>query len=131
MFERRPFTIIGIIAVCAAVFLLRSTEDAAQAVAVDYGAVPKLISDAWLQLIGGQVNLPVLGQLSRLLTALVVHGNFEHCLYNMVFLWTFGVLASEHLGPWWALVVFVVTGVCGNVAQVLLNLESPIPIVGA
>jgi membrane associated rhomboid family serine protease len=64
-------------------------------------------------------------------SAIFLHGSPEHIIYNMVFLWTFGYLASLYLGQWWALAIFFICGVCGNILQVFLNADSPIPIIGA
>ena len=88
-------------------------------------------SHAWTGLLAGQWSLTIVGVLSTLLTALFLHGDIEHLLYNMVFLWAFGSLTSGHLGKWWALGLFFVCGACGNMVQTCMNPNSPIPIIGA
>jgi membrane associated rhomboid family serine protease len=122
-------TILAIIAVAAGVFAIEQTREAD--FAQDFGTVPALINQASRGLPDGQWSLAAVRQLSRLVTALFLHGDVEHILYNMVFLWTFGILVAQHLGPWWALAAFFVCGVSGNALQVCLNADSVIPIIGA
>ncbi len=125
----RHRTIIGIIALAALVFLAEQARHTT--FAMSWGAVPLLIHHAFDAVRHGELSLVAFRNLARLVTAIFLHGGFEHILFNMVFLWTFGYLASEYLGEWWALGVFLLTGVCGNVAEVCLNPDSIIPTIGA
>jgi membrane associated rhomboid family serine protease len=125
----RHLTIIGIIVLAAIVFA--GDESTGASFADRYGAVPSLIVPAFRELMAGNVGLPALKPLLRLATSLFLHGSPEHIIYNMVFLWTFGYLTSEYLGQWRALAVFLVCGICGNIAQVALEPDSTIPIIGA
>src|SRR3972149_1801717 len=129
MRPERHLSILAIILLNAAVFAWEQSRETD--FAFDYGATPASISDAARALVDGNLNSEVAQKLSTLLTAMFLHGDVAHILYNMVFLWAFGYLTSEHLGQWWALAAFVFCGVCGNIAQVCLHLESPFPIIGA
>ena len=122
-------TIAAIILLATVVFLFEEVTGAV--LARQYGTTPEKIQLAWTGLLAGQWGLPTLGTLSTLVTALFLHGDIEHLLYNMVFLWAFGSLTSRHLGKWWALGLFLVCGVCGNLLQTWMNPNSPIPIIGA
>jgi membrane associated rhomboid family serine protease len=122
-------TIIGIIVVCAIVFAGEQVRHTS--FAEDYGAVPAAISPEFRALAQGDLSISTLRNLSRLVTAIFLHGGPEHIIFNMVFLWTFGYLNSQTLGQWWALVIFLVCGIIGNVAQVILEGESQISIIGA
>lgn len=122
-------TIVAIIAVAVAVFVIEQAKDIN--LAPDYGTVPAKIVAAWDDLAAGNADIDTAAALARLFTSLFVHAGPEHILYNMVFLWAFGCLTSEHLGKWWALVIFLVTGAGGDVLQIALNPDSQIPIVGA
>jgi membrane associated rhomboid family serine protease len=126
--DRHP-SIFGIIIASAIVFAgerLRETS-----FAEDYGAVPAVIAPAFRALVHGDVSVSVAKSLSRLVTAIFLHGDAEHIIYNMVFLWTFGYLTSQILGQWWALAIFLLCGICGNIVQVCLNVDSTAPIIGA
>ena len=129
--DRRYSTIVALIATAVAVFAIRPTDQGLSEMAVDYGATPKSITTAWDQWVEGQRGPQIWQSLSRLVTALFVHGDFSHLLMNMVFLWTFGSLTARILGPWTALILFFLTGVSGNLAQIALNTDSAAPIVGA
>ena len=96
----RHLSILGIIIVAALVFAYEQTRP--PGFAQSHGAVPSLIADACYALLDGQFNFRVIRELSRLATALFLHGDIEHILYNMVFLWVFGSLTSQYLGQWWA-----------------------------
>lgn len=125
----RHISIVAIIVLCAMVFTYQQTHG--DEVTEEFAAVPTVISHGFSAIVAGEPNFDALRATSRLLTAVLMHGDFEHILYNMVFLWLFGMLVADHLGQWWALLFFVVTGIAGNVAQVLLNIDSPISILGA
>jgi len=125
----RFLTIFGLIALCAIVFAGEQAQQTSWA--EDYGAVPSLIVPAFRELISGHGSFSIVRDLSRLVTAIFLHGDVQHILYNMVFLWTFGYLTSQILGQWRALVIFLICGVCGNIVQVWFNVESPVSIIGA
>src|SRR4029077_4330762 len=125
----RYYTTVAIILVCALVFA--SEQARGTDYADDYGAVPVAIHQAWFALAHGTHSVGTLLGLFRLVTAIFLHSDFQHILYNMVFLWPFACLASDFLGRWWMVAVFVVSGICGNLLQVYLNLNSTIPIIGA
>ncbi len=125
----RHATIIAVILAAACVFILEQSSESGFAETA--GAIPLTIADATRELVSGNLNLAAGRQISRLFTAIFVHGDPQHLVYNMVFLWTFGFLTSQILGQWWALVIFVLCGIAGNILQVCLNLNSPVPIIGA
>jgi membrane associated rhomboid family serine protease len=125
----RHASILAIILVAVIVFGFEQTRETS--FAPTYGAVPSMIAHAFGSIVGGNMSAATLRSLSQLVTALFLHGGVEHILFNMVFLWAFGYLVSQILGQWWALVVFFVCGICGNVLQVCLKLDSQVPIVGA
>lgn len=129
MVPYRQLSIFGIIAVSAAVFALE--QNASTPLAQVYGAIPSAIRDACGKLADGNLNLSAVRTLTQPLTAIFLHADVEHILFNMVFLWVFGYVTSQVLGQWWALGIFLISGVCGNILQVCLNLDSAIPIVGA
>ena len=114
-----------------AVVVFAAAEVRSVSFSADYGAIPINIRAAAGTLVDGTFSMDVLRELSRLLTALFLHADAQHILFNMVFLWTFGSLTADSSGQWRALAVFLICGVCGNIVQVWLNPGSPIPIIGA
>jgi membrane associated rhomboid family serine protease len=129
MLAYRHATIIAFILVAAGVFTVEqgSRSDFAESA----GAIPASIAAATRELAAGNASLAAGRQLSRLFTAIFLHGGPEHLVFNMVFLWTFGYLVSQILGQWWALLILIVSGIAGNILQVFLNLDSLVPIIGA
>lgn len=125
----RHLTIIGIIVVAVLVFVVEHRRETR--FSEDYGAVPAIVVPAFRGLLDGDLSLTVVRELSRTITALFLHGDAQHLLFNMVFLWTFGYLTSEILGQWRALMIFLVCGVCGNIVQIWLEPNSPNPIIGS
>ncbi len=55
-----------------------------------------------------------------LLTAMFLHGGWEHILGNMVFLWAFGPEVEDTMGPVKYLAFYVLGGVIANLAQIAI-----------
>jgi len=123
-----PTVGVLIIAMCA-LFVFETTHGLQ--LSERWGATPARIKQAWRGLREDGMSLAETRVLSTVVTAGLLHGSTEHIVYNMVFLWTFGSLASLYLGKWWVLALFFLCDACGNVTQTLLNSNSEIPIIGA
>lgn len=123
-------TICAIIALCALALVVQGLFGIQHGMAMTFGTIPALVTGVWEQAGGGSV-LAAGWRLLTLVTALFMHADAGHFGNNMLFFWAFGSLAVEHLGRWQAVALFLVCGVCGNLAQILLNPASPIPIIGA
>lgn len=67
----------------------------------------------------------------QLITATFLHGGWFHVLFNMLYLWIFGDNIEDRLGHIRFLLFYLLAGVAGNFAHILLNFTSPIPLVGA
>jgi membrane associated rhomboid family serine protease len=70
-------------------------------------------------------------QLSRVLTSMFLHGGWMHVLGNMWFLWIFGDNIEDILGHGKFLLFYLSCGVAAGLAQVVINLGSNVPMVGA
>jgi membrane associated rhomboid family serine protease len=66
-----------------------------------------------------------------LLTAMFVHADFWHILFNMIALFFFGRVLKQFVGQSRFLIVYLVGGIIGNVLFLLLNLHSAVTLVGA
>lgn len=93
--------------------------------------VPARISHGWENLLEGNVTAATLLTLGTLLTSAFLHGNVEHVLFNMVFLWIFAALVAELLGHRWMLLIFTVSAVSGSILHSVLNAGDPTPMLGA
>lgn len=93
--------------------------------------VPAEVVQAVENFRAGDYSRETLVCLSTTLTAGFLHGDASHLFGNALFLWLFGVVVSELCGWRWMLAAFLVTAIGGSVGQILLNPESPIPVLGA
>jgi membrane associated rhomboid family serine protease len=63
--------------------------------------------------------------------SMFLHGGFLHLAGNMLYLWVFGNNIEDIQGKAVYLVFYLLSGVAATIAHVALNVDSPIPIVGA
>ncbi len=70
-------------------------------------------------------------QLDSLVTSMFLHGGFYHILGNMLFLGVFGDNIEAVLGKVLFLVFYLAGGLAASAAQILINVNSTIPMVGA
>lgn len=88
---------------------------------LEYSLVPKRLAS---QVEDGSQWLTVL-------TSMFLHGGVAHVLGNCWFLWVFGKNVEEKLGAFLYLLLYLVAG-CGAAAlQAGLDLDSPVPMLGA
>jgi membrane associated rhomboid family serine protease len=93
--------------------------------------VPRDVVAAWESLRQGDLTGEMFRAFSTTLSSAFLHGNIEHLLYNMFFLWIFAALTAELLGHRWMLTLFVVTAIAGSVVHTILNSSDWIPMLGA
>jgi rhomboid protease GluP len=66
-------------------------------------------------------NVLVVGEWSRIVTAMFVHVGFLHLATNMWCLWNLGLLAEPLIGSIGVLAVYILTGAAGNLLSTLVN----------
>jgi membrane associated rhomboid family serine protease len=110
-----PFVTIGLIAlnVLAFGFELSLSPGARQVFLRDYGVVPA--DFAW----------------STLVSSMFLHGGWLHIIGNMWYLWIFGDNVEDRMGHGRYLVFYLLAGAVAGLAQVVVNVESGIPTIGA
>jgi membrane associated rhomboid family serine protease len=64
-------------------------------------------------------------------TSMFVHGGLAHLAGNMLFLWIFGDNVEDRLGHGRFIAFYLMCGVVAALAQVALNPDSVVPMVGA
>ena len=129
-FRRLPYPTVGaMIAIAAGVLLIQELFELR--LPERFGTVPREFRDLWSDLLAGRWGVEAAAVVAKLFTPLFLHGDVEHLLGNMIFLWAFGTLCAGLLGNWWAVGLFLCTGAIGNLLQISLNPHSPIPIIGA
>lgn len=66
-----------------------------------------------------------------LFTSMFVHSDFLHILGNMFVFFFMGIAFEQRIGRKKFLAIYLLTGMCGALTHSLLNIGSPIPLVGA
>lgn len=64
-------------------------------------------------------------------TSMFVHGGFFHVAGNMLYLWIFGNNVEDAMGRGRFLLFYLLCGLAGAFAQVMMNPSSTVPMVGA
>jgi membrane associated rhomboid family serine protease len=70
-------------------------------------------------------------QIGNVLSSMFLHGGWMHLLGNMWFMWIFGNNIEDSMGHTRFLVFYLLCGVAAALAQVAINPDSGIPMVGA
>jgi membrane associated rhomboid family serine protease len=66
-----------------------------------------------------------------LLSSMFMHGGIGHIAGNMLYLWIFGNNVEHRFGHFLFLIFYLLAGLVGSFAQILMNPESVIPNLGA
>jgi membrane associated rhomboid family serine protease len=66
-----------------------------------------------------------------LLTSMFMHGGWMHLIGNMWFMWIFGNNVEDSMGHVRFVFFYLLCGIGAAVIQILSNVESTVPIVGA
>ena len=66
-----------------------------------------------------------------ILTSMFIHGGWMHIIGNMIFLWAFGPVIEDAMGPLRYLTFYVAGGIVAMLAQVFANPSSTVPNLGA
>jgi len=90
---------------------------------LDYGLIPaKVFSSA---------NIGLGERLFPFISSMFIHGGWLHIIGNALFLFIFGDNVEARMGHFKYLVFYIVCGLAAAVFQIVTNLSSVIPMVGA
>lgn len=117
--KKFPLINIALIAITCYVFYLQLTAPDPEAFIYQYALVPS------------QIDFSNLSSLFPFITSMFLHGGWLHILSNMWFLWIFGDNVEGHLGHIPYLLLYLVSGLVGGIAQFLISPNSNIPMLGA
>jgi membrane associated rhomboid family serine protease len=112
------------------------------AVTAEYGFVPCEVRQSCPHgddeiLLGYQGSRPVYAHvhhvpvLASVVTAMFMHGSWEHVLGNMLFLWIFGNNIEDRLGRRRFIVFYLLGGLAAAVLQFAAGTSSDVPNIGA
>ena len=125
-----PFVTIGLIVLNVLVFLYQASigmggERAAEAFIMEFGAVPCRVTGACA--VPGDFPPPI----ATIFTSMFMHGGLFHVAGNMLYLWIFGDNVEDILGHGRFLLFYLLSGVAAALAQIVMNPDSRVPMVGA
>jgi membrane associated rhomboid family serine protease len=129
--RRTPVITRTLIVACIAIFglelwiQLQGGDAALEAFVREWGAVPAEVTAAieagdWLS-----------QAMAGLLASVFLHGGWLHLLGNMLYLWIFGNNVEDRMGHLTFLLFYLAGGVVAALAQVWIDPDSTIPLVGA
>ena len=126
----KPWVTISLISLNIAVFLYQATLPSVELhhFTLSYGLIPGLVS--------GRINPASIpggdtGMLVRFFSSLFLHGGLMHLLANMWYLWIFGDNVEDRLGHGRFFLLYLAWGFAASIAQIVANVSSPVPIIGA
>lgn len=82
-------------------------------------------------LIPSRINFSDYTSLYPFITSMFLHGGFLHIASNMLFLWVFGDNVEGDLPFFLYPILYLGSGIAGNILQYSLNSQSAIPMLGA
>jgi membrane associated rhomboid family serine protease len=129
-----PFVTLSLIAVtCAAWWFLQGaglSVPTLEASVCAYGAIPAEVTG---RPAGGGASPCSLGGLTweAVPASMFMHGGWMHLIGNMWFLWVFGNNIEDSMGHLRFLAFYLVAGVLAALAQIAVDPDSAVPMVGA
>jgi len=65
------------------------------------------------------------------LTSMFLHGSWMHLIFNMLYMWVFGNNIEDSMGSARFLAFYLICGLAGSAAHIMVEPGSPVPTVGA
>jgi len=124
-----PVVTIGIIVLCALVFLWQQTlhEPSATMAVYSYGVIPAaLFHNGTLP-----PDIARIPPELTILTSMFMHGGWMHIIGNMLYLWIFGNNIEDVLGHVRYVCFYVLCGAAAALTQSIINTHSEVPMIGA
>ena len=127
--SNKPIITYFLIGSCTLIFLMQFSSEAYQTgrLFYSYGLIPSvLMSHNELPL-----DLYVVPSFITIFTSMFMHGGFMHLIGNMLYMWIFADNIEDNLGPTKFIIFYLFSGIGAAMAQVLMDTNSQIPMIGA
>ena len=125
----RPIVTYALIIVCVLIFLIQLGSESYKTgqLFYSYGLITSVLM--------GHNQLPmdlyaVPGYVT-IFTSMFMHGGFMHLIGNMLYMWIFADNIEDSLGPKKFIIFYILSGIGAAMAQVLMDTNSQIPMIGA
>jgi len=125
----RPIVTYFLIGICILVFLVQLGSQSYKTgqLFYSYGLIPSVLM--------GHDQLPmdlyVVPAYLTIFSSMFMHGGFMHIIGNMLYMWIFADNIEDDLGPSRFVIFYLLCGVGAAMAQVLIDTNSQVPMVGA
>lgn len=127
--SKPPYITVILILVNIGIFLFEMLlpRDVATNLVFAFGFTPGELTNSILNL-----DMEYIGfNFATIFSSMFLHGSFTHILSNMWALWIFGDNIEDKLGHFKFLLVYLLSGFFAALAHYVLNITSPIVVVGA
>ena len=125
----RPIVTYFLITSCVLIFLIQLASQSYKTghLFYSYGLIPSVLM--------GHNQLPldlyVVPAYVTIFTSMFMHGGFMHLIGNMLYMWIFADNIEDNLGPKKFIIFYLLSGIGAAMTQVLIDVHSQIPMVGA
>ena len=125
----KPIVSYGIIIFCVIIFLsqLSLNEIELREFTYSYGLIPSVL----MGIDQLPENLNKISPIGTIFTSMFMHGGWMHLIGNMLYLWIFADNIEDDLGTLNFVIFYFVSGVGAAMAQVAMDINSQIPMIGA
>jgi len=125
----KPIVSYGIIGFCVIIFLaqLGLNNSELRDFTYSYGLIPSVLM--------GIDQLPDelfrISPIGTIFTSMFMHGGWMHLIGNMLYMWIFADNIEDDLGTLNFVIFYFVSGIGAAMCQVLMDINSQIPMIGA
>ena len=123
---RPAYATWGLIALTVLVFAIQSAADEIRwsEIVLRYGVTPQIFT-------GGDRPFGQFPPFLTPLTAMFLHGSWDHLLGDIVFLWVFGTELEQLLGSLRFALLYLLSGICGALGYVMFDGGATVALLGA
>ena len=127
--SNRPIITYFLIGSCVLIFLIQLSSQSYKSgqLFYTYGLIPSVLM--------GPNQLPMdlyaVPAYLTIFTSMFMHGGFMHLIGNMLYMWIFADNIEDNLGPTKFIIFYLLSGIGAAMSQVLMDVHSQIPMVGA
>ncbi len=119
--QTRPLISYLILGLCITIYIWQFSLGAAEReVILTYGMIPA-------RLFGGDTSHGVM----TIISSMFLHGGWLHLAGNMLYLWIFADNIEDSIGRRKFILFYVLCGAAAALAQALVDITSPVPMIGA
>ena len=121
--KNKSYIRLFILIICSLVFIYQITSNSFNSLVFYFGFKPASLF--------GESEFKTFIPIMTLFTSMFMHGGWMHLIGNMLYLWIFADNIEDDLGTLNFVIFYFVCGVGAAMSQVLVDVNSQIPMIGA